>query len=268
MQELVSPDIPQMHVDLNTVSGSVATNSTRVLFRSPRSDDLVGLLRRNNMQEADNKGGNSISTCGVEQHGRQLDKVKWKTAASETDKMACHTKLSYGLSLERDTEWEDGWSKYDSGVCKMEEDSYNFSDADFDMSTPQNACKYGDKHALSAKFARWSDSPTCGREKGSCGSEMSYSNMDIGELMRGMEVDSDDTDDDIPDDMPKLLTFRRQKSSGARSSRIFSRHEKRRADPGLESPVNKRRHTGSVEGRVVSLARPLQGGQDMLFGSF
>ncbi|KAI6711999.1 hypothetical protein JHW43_005456 [Diplocarpon mali] len=259
-QELASLGIPLIHAGPWTLPGSVSTSLTRVLSRSPRSNDLVGLLRRNSMQGADSEGGEGVAMCDMEQNAKlSLDKGNGKATASEAGKLAGPARLPHRLSTH--------WNEHDSGMCKAEENSYSFSDADFDMSTPQDACKYQGKYPPPAKFTGWSDSPTCGRGNVFGGSGVSYSNMDIGELMRGMEVDSDDTDDDIPDDMPKLLAFQRQKPPGVKSSTIFSRHEKRRADPGLASPVKKRRHAGKGDRRVVSLARPLQGEQDMLFGS-
>lgn len=197
-----------------------------------------------------------------------VEDVKVKGKAIEAEN-AIATSRSVHPSRELLWNCREYYTESSGGLCNMErgdvihEQEDDFSDPGFDMSTPQHGSKFsrGKGSPLSpCESTNYFDSPTFTCKKNR--SYSSYSGMDIDELLRGMEADSDDEDCDenFMDDIARLLDFRRRSPSVGGSKR------KATGSPvGLEGQKAKRRQIRDGE-RVVSLARPLQDEQITYLG--
>ncbi|EKD18301.1 hypothetical protein MBM_03294 [Drepanopeziza brunnea f. sp. 'multigermtubi' MB_m1] len=226
--------IPMKQAGLSVRSGNVrAKAKDTIVSQCPQSADLVG-VGRNSMISGENDAARLVkhremdyALMGIEKRDAIENRdVKGKGKAVELkDHQTINRsplKLPHDPSRGLDITWKDYWTEDDGGRSNVEREEpiydldYNYLDHDLDTDPPHHEGRMSSKrrsrreYPPSPRKAHSSvASPSRGQER--TGSPGNYAAMNIDELLRGMEADSDDdddTEDDIPYDMPKLRDFR------------------------------------------------------------
>ncbi|KAL2070521.1 hypothetical protein VTL71DRAFT_13547 [Oculimacula yallundae] len=229
----------------NDISLRVADENHGGIFRSPRSDDLVALCRRNSI------AGGDPSTRGKERETRKSEDSDSSTAYSFED--------------------QGQYTIFDTNASDHDSGKYNFSDQLIERNfTDQNR---RDRYSLDDQYLLSPSqsydeliSPTWGRTRhASSSSDLNYDNMEIEELMKDMEVFSDTDYERTEDDSVSSRTLFGHSCwprSSSSKSPYFNASGKRKASPGLEMPQLKKRYLPNplrCENPKPSSSQPLHG---------
>ncbi|XMA17773.1 hypothetical protein WAI453_010564 [Rhynchosporium graminicola] len=191
------------------------------LFRSPRSDNLVALCRRNSVVERDEPKKGKIREAEVSETENNLAPYPFE-------------------DLEQ-------WHRreFAARAEDLDPENYNFKTQLFDtyLSYKRGISRDGsDDQYLMSPSQSYTNllSPTWGRARhGSSSSDLNYDNMEIEELMQDMEMYSDteyEQNEDLSDPSRTLFGHSCWPLTSSSKTSYISAGEKRRASPGLEMP--------------------------------